>query len=312
MEILFISKSQGRRARIRFGWSSLLAVVLVVAVTAGVVARFGYQAGAEAMAVRILDDPPESMTFWQRELASQRREIGAARTSQEANFNALARRVGKLQAHMTRVNALGGRLTETAALPEGEFDFTLEPALGGPQPGTEQPSAELAEIVRNIERLTAALEDHDEQLIALETVLRERDLQAQILPTGRPVSTGWLSSGFGKRADPVSGKQEFHRGIDFAGRAGADIRAVAAGVVTWSGPRYGYGELVELNHGAGYVTRYSHNKKNLVFVGDKVERGQLVAKMGATGRATGPHVHFEVVHNGRIVNPSRYIRKAHK
>ncbi len=312
MEILFVSKSQGRRARLRFGWSSLTLVVCVVTLSGVMAARYGYQTGADNTAMRILDNPPESLKFWQRELTAQRREIKAARARQESNFNALALRVGKLQAQMTRLNALGGRLAETATLPEGEFDFTLEPALGGPLPGDAQLSADLVEIVTDLQSLSATLADHDEQLIALESLLRERDLQQQILPAGRPVTEGWLSSGYGKRADPMTGKQELHRGVDFAGRAGADVRSVAAGVVTWSGTRSGYGRLVQLNHGGGYETRYSHNRENMVSVGDKVERGQVIAKMGATGRATGPHVHFEVLRDGRIINPSSYIRKAQK
>jgi murein DD-endopeptidase MepM/ murein hydrolase activator NlpD len=84
--------------------------------------------------------------------------------------------------------------------------------------------------------------------------------------------------------------------------------AVAAGVVTWSGKRYGYGRLVEVNHGNGLVTRYAHNHENLVRVGDRVEKGQVIALMGSSGRSTGPHVHFEVLKNGRHINPLKYVQ----
>ncbi len=109
------------------------------------------------------------------------------------------------------------------------------------------------------------------------------------------------------RTDPITGKMEFHGGIDYAGKTGSSILSVASGIVTWSGVRYGYGNMVEINHGNGYQTRYAHNKKNLVVVGQKVEQGQIVALMGSSGRATGPHVHFEVVNNGKAVNPKKYI-----
>jgi murein DD-endopeptidase MepM/ murein hydrolase activator NlpD len=95
--------------------------------------------------------------------------------------------------------------------------------------------------------------------------------------------------------------------VDFAGTTGSHVIAVAAGVVTWAGERTGYGNLVEINHGDGYVTRYAHNERTLVRVGQTVKRGESVALMGSTGRSTGPHVHFEVIRNGRQVDPLSFI-----
>ena len=108
-----------------------------------------------------------------------------------------------------------------------------------------------------------------------------------------------MSSHFGSRIDPFSGKA-WHEGIDFAGREGSDIIAVASGVVSWSGERYGYGKMVEVAT-RGVITRYAHNQENLVKVGDMVRRGDVVALMGNSGRSTGPHVHFEVT---KTVAPS--------
>ena len=118
---------------------------------------------------------------------------------------------------------------------------------------------------------------------------------------------GWMSSLYGYRSDPMSGKKEFHQGVDVAGKPGTPITAVAAGIVIWSGQRYGYGDLVEISHGNGYTTRYAHNKKNLVSVGEKVEKGEIIALMGATGRSTGTHVHFEVLRHGKHLNPNKYL-----
>ena len=136
-----------------------------------------------------------------------------------------------------------------------------------------------------------------------------RSITERVMPSGRPVEEGWLSSTYGKRSDPFTGKPDFHPGLDFAGRKGSEVVAVADGVVIWSGPRGGYGNMVEIDHGHGYVTRYGHNEKNLVKVGDTVKKGQEIALMGSTGHSTGPHVHFEVLHNGKTVNPARFISR---
>ena len=99
-----------------------------------------------------------------------------------------------------------------------------------------------------------------------------------------------------------------HKGMDFAGQMDSDVVATAAGVVTWAGKRYGYGNLIEINHGNGYSTRYGHCHKVLVKVGDTVKPGQKIALMGSTGRSTGPHVHYEVLKNGRQINPANFVR----
>ena len=108
--------------------------------------------------------------------------------------------------------------------------------------------------------------------------------------SGRPISKGWLSSYYGMRKDPFSGRPAMHKGVDFAGKEDAEIIATGSGVVTWSGKRYGYGQLIEIDHGEGLKTRYGHNKNLLVAVGDVIDKGQVIARMGSTGRSTGPHV----------------------
>ena len=138
-------------------------------------------------------------------------------------------------------------------------------------------------------------------------MMMSRNLQAEVMPAGRPITRGWLSSYFGTRTDPFNGRRAHHSGVDFAGKMGSDVVSVAAGVVTYSGKRSGYGNLVEINHGNGYATRYGHGSELLVNVGETVKKGHIVAKMGTSGRSTGPHVHFEVLFNGRAVNPKKYI-----
>nr|WP_269530713.1 M23 family metallopeptidase [Algiphilus aromaticivorans] len=129
-------------------------------------------------------------------------------------------------------------------------------------------------------------------------------------PEGRPVTSGYISSGYGRRTDPFTGRPASHYGLDFAARPGTDVSAVGSGIVESSGMRSGYGQMVEINHGNGYSTRYGHNSKLLVRAGERVTRGQVIAEVGASGRATGPHLHFEVWHNGKAVNPSKYVHAA--
>jgi murein DD-endopeptidase MepM/ murein hydrolase activator NlpD len=158
-----------------------------------------------------------------------------------------------------------------------------------------------------IDDFESRLVQRDTQLNVLEQIILQRELRKQILPEGRPVERGFLSSGFGNRQDPLSGEFSFHRGVDFAGNAGDLVIAVGAGVVTFAGYRPDYGYVVDVTHGDGYVTRYAHNARVLVRQGETVSRGQRLAVMGSTGRSTGPHVHFEVLRNGTPVNPLAYL-----
>ena len=242
------------------------------------------------------------------QLGAQRNRIDGIRQESEDTLDALAIRIAQMNARVIRLDALGRRLTAMADIDDGEFDFDAEPALGGP----EEPTAGSSAIPDGVEAMTSLgdqLNNREAQLDVLEAMLMNQQLKDRVYPQGRPVKSGWISSYFGKRTDPFTGKPANHLGIDFAGKLGAEIGAVADGVVTWSGDRYGYGIMVEINHGNGYSTRYAHNDENLVQVGDEVKKGQTVALMGRTGRATGPNLHFEVLHNGRRVNPVNFIRE---
>ena len=223
--------------------------------------------------------------------------------------------MGELNAHVIRLNALGTRLTEMANLEDGEFDFANAPALGGPieadfggAENTAAAAGHFPDLLAAISTMESVLYGQRQQLTALESLMLDRKLSDRAYPRGRPVRSGWMSSYFGKRADPMSGKSSWHRGVDFAGKYGDPVIAVGDGVVSYSGVRSGYGNLVEIRHGDGYVTRYAHNQDNLVAIGDKVTQGQTIALIGSTGRSTGPHVHFEVHRNGQAVDPAKYVR----
>lgn len=245
------------------------------------------------------------------ELSVQREDIEAARQNAQENINALTTRLAELQSRVVRLDALGERLTEMASLDKGEFNFENAPAVGGPNDSSVVVGEAVAgDLLASFDALNRQLEDREQQLGVLESLLMTRNLQSEVHPDGFPAEKGWLSSFFGVRSDPFTGRLAHHDGVDIAGKLGSNVLAVAAGVVVWSGDRFGYGNLVEINHGNGYVTRYGHNQKNLVKAGDTVKKGQVLALMGSSGRSTGPHVHFEVIRDGRVVDPVKYVRAA--
>ncbi len=245
------------------------------------------------------------------ELDLQRSAIATTRQQSEDTLDALSIRIGQMNARIIRLDALGRRLTEMADLEEGEFDFDSAPAIGGPEeaPFPTGSAVAVPELLAAMQDLDNQLNNREAQLGVLESMLMDQNLSDRVYPQGRPVKSGWMSSYFGRRTDPFTGKPANHRGVDFAGKSGAEVVAVADGVVTWSSPRYGFGKLVEINHGNGYATRYAHNSENLVSIGEEVRKGQTVALMGETGRATGPNLHFEVLRNGKRVNPVTFIRQ---
>ena len=244
------------------------------------------------------------------ELESQRDAIATTRQETEDTLDALAIRIGQMNARIIRLDALGRRLTGMADLEDGEFNFDSDPAIGGPEePNLAGSAVAVPEVLAAMQGLDKQLVDREAQLGVLESVLMNQNLTDRVYPKGRPVRSGWMSSYFGRRTDPFTGKPANHKGVDFAGKLGAEIIAVADGVVTWSSSRYGFGKLIEINHGNGYATRYAHNSENLVTVGEEVRKGQTVALMGDTGRATGPNLHFEVLHRGHRVNPVKFIRQ---
>ncbi len=304
MKLILLTQSRTAARHAHISWPLLAAcsavVLLIVAAGTGYLAARGLATPQPVVAVEAL----------RGDLAARQAEIGELRDRAQEQIDALAVRLGALNASAIRLNALGKRLTDMAGLDDGEFDFDSEPALGGPlEPGATPAAGQVGTFLADIDSMDRALYGQEQQLIVLERLMLNRKLRDSVYPSGRPVTAGYISSHFGKRADPFNGKTASHRGVDFAGKRGSDVVAVAGGVVTFSGPRSGYGNMVEINHGNGYVTRYAHNESNLVAPGDRIQPGQKIALMGSTGRATGPNLHFEVWHRGRPVNPLTFIRQ---
>lgn len=282
----------------------LIAVVFV----AGVVGN-GFWA-YQAFAPESFDE--DLLSHWRSELSEHQSTLDALDAEANAENAALGRRLAQLHARLLRIEALGERVTELADLHESEFTFSDPPAVGGPE-GSEGANALALSSVPSfdtaMDKLSAELRSKEAELDVLERLLVTTQLSEAVEVSGRPVRWGWISSPYGKRVDPITGKVAWHDGVDFAGKEGSDVVSVAAGIVTFAGVRSGYGQFIEINHGNGLVTRYAHHKEVLVEAGQVVRKGQTIALMGSTGRSTGPHVHFEVLKNGRTQDPSSYVAR---
>ncbi|MCH1926435.1 M23 family metallopeptidase [Shewanella sp. C32] len=234
----------------------------------------------------------------------QQRQVKQLKTATENQLSMLVTHVAKMQAKLTRLEALGQQLAQNYQLDE-QFDFSAEVGVGGPSEYGS--SIELDQLLSDMERLALGIDKSNTQLGLLETVASNLNIEQERYISGRPVGKGWLSSPYGLRNDPFNGHRAMHKGIDFAGAEGTDVIATGAGVVTWAGNMFGYGNLVEIDHGNGLRTRYGHNEALSVAVGDVVAKGEKIASLGSSGRSTGPHVHYEVLRNGQQIDPKQFV-----
>jgi len=303
MNVIFLSKREGKARQLNLAHPLTLSLIGgFVLVVLGSAFMLGVQLGRDGQGRVMSGDALQRVGA----LAQERAQISELKQQLQLRIDAMAMRLGEVNAHVLRLDALGKRLTEMADIDSREFNFEREPPRGGSAEG-EGVSAQIPDLSQMLSRLERRVDTRESQLAALENVILAKELKREIHPEGRPVESGFISSYFGEREDPFDGQETFHKGVDFAGAKGSTVMAVAAGIVTWAGERSGFGKLVEINHGDGYVTRYAHNEKTLVSVGETVKRGDPVGLMGSTGHSTGPHVHFEVLRNGRQVDPLSFI-----
>jgi murein DD-endopeptidase MepM/ murein hydrolase activator NlpD len=241
-----------------------------------------------------------------RSLQSQQsQQIELTRKNAQRELNAMSARLAEMQAQATRLNALGKRLVETSGLQGGEFNFDQPVGTGGGGPAFDIPPAVFNQSLNNTQ---AQLQSTGAQLEVLQNLLSANMSASRFLPSRSPTDSPIITSSFGLRADPFGAGGQFHKGIDFSADYGDSVFAVADGVVSFAGVRTGYGNVIEVDHGNGYVTRYAHNSALSKQVGDLVRKGQEVAKAGSTGRSTGVHVHLEVWKNGAYVNPTPFLQ----
>jgi murein DD-endopeptidase MepM/ murein hydrolase activator NlpD len=303
VHIILLSRHHGaaRSLSLDLRWLLLALLVALGAALASGVAVGAWWAPAT---VKVQDD-----TQLNQVMDQQRAEVGEVRRDAQRQLDAFAVHVAELQARLTRLDALGARLTELAELDANEFDFSLNVGQGGAEDALGDAAYAPPPFMDELDRLSLRLDSREQLLEVLEQLIGERQLNEGEYLSGMPVRQGYMSSPFGRRVHPLTGRNTQHKGVDFAAKPGSDVVAVAAGVVSFSGVKSGYGHTVEISHADGYTTLYAHNKSNNVQIGDLVQRGQTIAAVGRSGRASGYHVHFEVTKSGRLVNPASYIAR---
>jgi murein DD-endopeptidase MepM/ murein hydrolase activator NlpD len=241
-------------------------------------------------------------------LSANDAEAERGRAFVQQNLNAMAVKLGEMQAQLTRLDALGERLSSLAGFRPQEFRFSEAPGLGGAAPTLMPPqNLSLAEFSDKLSTLARNVETRNDMMGVLEAQLFEQAVKKKMLPTMMPVKAPYNASAYGRRVDPFTGQWAMHEGVDFLADAGSPIAAAAAGVIVFSGfhPQYGY--MVDIDHGNDLVTRYAHASKLYVKEGDVVQRGHKIGEVGSTGRSTGPHLHFEVRYRGAAQNPSKFL-----
>jgi len=307
MKIIIVNSDHGQTRSLTLGgWTRALLSVCLLGIPT-VIGAWGYSwlVNFDKKDAFNADAPS-----WGASLTEQKDKLEKSRKQSEGQVAALTAKVAELQARLVRLDAVGERLTKVAKLDKGEFDFRQPPGVGGPLSLGNESSATAADFLLTMDQLSQRVQNREQQFKALDSILISRSFEVDSLFDRLPVENGYMSSTFGYRTDPFNGKQEFHSGMDFTAPAGTAITAVAPGVVTSSMLTSDYGNLLEINHGGSFETRYAHNKINLVKTGDVVKKGQIIALVGSTGRSTAPHVHFEVYKNGRVVDPATYLHTA--
>jgi len=303
MNIILVSNRLAKTRSITLGAWQLLFMLLLLS---GMV-----WAATFALQYTLVRFAPEGMSDGVRTLLSkiQSDEQQKQQSYVHSSLDAMAARVGQMQAQMQRLDALGARLAKLTGMKPEEFKFDQMPAQGGPLIALSAQEMSVNSLEQQLNRLTLAVNDRSDKLQALETMLLQNQLSRRLLPSIPPVTEGFYSSNFGWRADPFTGTNAMHEGVDFMVQAGTAIRASAGGVVAYSDYHPQYGNMVEIDHGDDIVTRYAHASRLLAKVGQVVRRGEKIAEVGSTGRSTGNHLHFEVRYKGIAQNPVRFLQK---
>ncbi len=226
------------------------------------------------------------------------------------NLNAMAIKMGQMQAQLLRLDSVGERLAELSGIDTQEFLFNQMPGQGGALSTLPLQDISFGEFDNKVQHLSRTIDDRMSKLETLDSLIRQDRLKKKMLPSLMPVNVKWYSSSFGARIDPFTGKKAYHDGVDFVAEFGSPIIAAAGGVVVYSDLHPQYGNMIAVDHGNNLVSRYAHASKRLVKLGQVVMQGEKIAEVGNTGRSTGPHLHFEVRHKGLPQNPFRFLKKS--
>jgi hypothetical protein len=297
MKLTLLFRSDNARFAININKQKLLLALLVIS-------------GLFLVSSRSTHSPEDNIAriqYAKTGLDEQANEVSALKLNTEQRMTGMMLKLADMQSQIQRLDVLGSRLVQQAKLNPAEFNFNQMPSVGGPLDSSSVEIQVQDALLSKMAGMLEKIQNKAQELTALESIMLSHHINRESKLEGKPISSGWLSSYYGIRKDPFSGLPSMHKGLDFAGKEGEPVLATGAGVITWSGSRYGYGELVEIDHGGGLVTRYGHNKQVNVKIGDVVTKGQSIAVMGSTGRSTGPHVHYEVIHHGQQQDPLPYV-----
>ncbi len=299
MQIIVIGKHGDFRGMTVSKYLGYFFATLLITLVAGLVVLGVRVAKHEAVDSAVIEN-------WQGTITEHRSELDGLQQQALAKNDALTNQLSKMQGRLWRIEALAAHMRDLSGLQDDEFNFEQTVAQGGPL-AEEAREFAWVDLQTQLNQLALQLDRREKELGILDTVMVELQRSEQVQLSGRPIAKGWLSSAYGNRMDPITGQPAWHAGVDFAGSQGSDVLAVASGVVVFADRRDGYGKLVEINHGNGVSTRYGHHDKLLVKAGEIVKKGDVIGLMGSSGRSTGPHVHFEVLRNGRNIDPTRFI-----
>lgn len=243
---------------------------------------------------------PAIQTMVQNDVAQRDRYL-------RENLDAMARRLGEMQARLVQLETIGDRVSNLAGLKPEEIRPVVSTAGSGGLLIDSQ-ALTLEQLASAILSMDESTQQSADMFTVIESRLSEQKLRERLVPSERPVGEeARLGSGFGFRRDPISGRNALHTGLDFPAPVGTPIFAAAGGVVAVAERHPAYGLMIDLDHGNGLVTRYAHASRLKVKVGDLVKPGDKIAAVGSTGRSTGPHLHFEVLVDGVPQNPMKFL-----
>lgn len=251
-----------------------------------------------------------NLPFAERLVASvQQEQTQKTQAFVRDNLDTMAVKLGQMQAQLLRLDSLSERVAALAGIKPPEKTGDGKGGQGGPLVVSSAPLSPL-ELQREVDRLAQVVEQRSDNLTALESQLMESRIKNNLLPTILPIEANHIGSTFGHRLDPIAGVHAMHEGIDFVAEPGTRVISAAGGVVTAAEYHPQYGNLIEIDHGNDFSSRYAHLSKLLVKSGQVIKRGQEIGASGNTGRSTGPHLHFEVRYKGAAQNPARFLQQA--
>ena len=303
MNIIFVSGRFAKARTITLGAKHIVCMAI-----AGVFTIMSIAGALNFMMLRFASEL-HFMPFLQNQVLSIRQSQQNENESyMRDNLNAMAQRLGQMQAQLLRLDTLGERLAKLAGFKPQDFQFNEAPGRGGAPSSVPSRDFSMGDLSRQVDLLTRQVDDRGDKLGVLESLLTLEGARKKLVPTMMPVIGGVYNSNFGWRIDPFNGQHSYHEGIDFAGGEGTPILAAAGGIVVYAEHHPQYGNMVEVDHGNGLITRYAHAARLYVKVGDMVLRGAKIAEVGSTGRSTGTHLHFEVRQRGVAVNPTQFLQ----